>query len=200
MEFATSVLDGRTQSDELRHLDAPLIAADVESYADDAVGAKLVGFLLHPGHRQLPGRVHRLREHAHFLALFPSCLLISDVVDRAADDEAERPEARCLHEQELINRKIGGEKPTLQRIHALTAMLRDTSERVWVIAHRSDPPCLIVTESSAALRGESHSGLIRRVARPAAARVPAAPALSCAPRRQSLAPAPRSTGRVEQAQ
>ena len=48
--------------DELGQLAAPLVAADVEAHADDAVGAELVGLLLHPGHRELARVVHRLAE------------------------------------------------------------------------------------------------------------------------------------------
>jgi hypothetical protein len=56
------VLDRRADGDELGHVLAPLVAADVEAHADDAVGAELVGLLLHARHRQLAGVVHRLGE------------------------------------------------------------------------------------------------------------------------------------------
>ena len=61
MEHALAVADGGADRDELGELAAPLVAADVEPDADDAVGAELVGLLLHPRHRELAGVVHRLR-------------------------------------------------------------------------------------------------------------------------------------------
>ena len=67
-----AVLDRGADGDELRHVLAPLVAADVQPHADDAVGAELVGLLLHARHRQLARGVHRLREHLHLLALASS--------------------------------------------------------------------------------------------------------------------------------
>ena len=76
----------------------------------DAVGAELVGLLLHARHGQLAGVVHGLREHVHLLVLVPVRLLEADVVDRAADDEAERVEAGLLDEQELAHGQVGREQ------------------------------------------------------------------------------------------
>ena len=68
VQLAAAVLDRGADGDELRHVLAPLVAADVQPHADDAVGAELVGLLLHARHRQLAGGVHRLGEHVHLLA------------------------------------------------------------------------------------------------------------------------------------
>ena len=94
VELAAMMLDRGPDGDELGQLGAPLVPADVEPHADDAVGAELVGLLLHPRHRQLARVVHRLREDAHFLVLAPVGLLKADVVDRAAEHQPERLEPR----------------------------------------------------------------------------------------------------------
>ena len=69
MEHAARVLDRGADGDELGEVLAPLVAADVEAHADDAVGAELLGLLLHPRHRELARLVHRLREHGQLLVL-----------------------------------------------------------------------------------------------------------------------------------
>ena len=73
---------------------------------DDAVGAELIGLLLHPRHRQLAGAVHRLGEHRHLLAFFPTRHLDPDVVDRASEDQAQRLEPGLLDQQELVDAQI----------------------------------------------------------------------------------------------
>ena len=60
VQHALAVLDGGADREELGELAAPLVAADVEAHADDAVGAELVGLFLHARHRELAGVVHRL--------------------------------------------------------------------------------------------------------------------------------------------
>ena len=106
VQRAVAVLDGGADRDELRHVLAPLVAADVQAHADDAVRAELVGLLLHARHRQLARPVHRLGEHSHLLAFLPAGHLDADVVDRAADHQAERLEACLLDEQELVDRQV----------------------------------------------------------------------------------------------
>ena len=110
VKLAVAVLDRRADRDELGHVLAPLVAADVESHADDPVGAELLGLLLHARHRQLARAVHRLREYRHLLALFPAGQLEADVVDRAADHQPERLEARLLDQQELVDGQVGREQ------------------------------------------------------------------------------------------
>ena len=82
-----------------------------------AVGPELVGLLLHAGHRELARVVERLR---HLDELAAGLVLAEvlrrarvDVVDAAAHHEAERLEARLLHEQELVDREIAREKVRL---------------------------------------------------------------------------------------
>ncbi len=52
MQDAVAVLDRGSDRDELGHVRAPLVAADVEPDAHHAVRSELVGFLFHPRHRQ----------------------------------------------------------------------------------------------------------------------------------------------------
>ena len=71
MQLAAAVLDGRADGDELGEVGAPLVAADVEPHTHDPVGPERVGLLLHAGHGELTGVVHRLRQHVHLLVLVP---------------------------------------------------------------------------------------------------------------------------------
>src|SRR5438874_4530934 len=107
------MLHRRSDRDELREVGAPFVTADLEPHADDAVGAELVGLLLHAGHRQLPRVVHGLGEDVELLVLVPSTCLEPDVVDRAADDEPKRIEACFLDEQELVHGQVAREEPWL---------------------------------------------------------------------------------------
>ena len=98
MQLAAAVLDGGAHRDELGHALAPVVAPDLQAHADDPVGAELLGLLLHARHRELARLVHRLGKDVHLLALLPLCLLVADVVDRAADHEPERLEAGLADE------------------------------------------------------------------------------------------------------
>ena len=55
-------LHGGADGEELDDVRAPRVAVDVEAHADDAVGAELVGLLLHARHRELARAVQRLRQ------------------------------------------------------------------------------------------------------------------------------------------
>ena len=118
---------------------SPLVAADVEAHADDAVCAELVGLFFHARHRELARLVHRLREDGHLHRLLPARLLVADVVDRAADDEAERVEACLLDEQELVHRQVGGEEAAAHLGEALAPVLGHSFGRRRVVAHRAPP-------------------------------------------------------------
>src|SRR6185437_3793192 len=137
VQLAAAVLDRGADRDELGQVGAPLVAADVEAHADDPIGAELVGLLLHPGHGQLAGVVHRLSQHAELLALVPARLLPADVVDRAAQHEPERLEPRLLDQQELVHRQVAGEEPARDLLlHArdpLAAGLGDAGERARLV-------------------------------------------------------------------
>src|ERR1700722_7505630 len=102
-------LDRGADRDELGDVRAELLQRDVEADADDAVRAERVRLRLHPGHRQLPGVVQRLGEHGELLVLAPAADLEADVVDRGAQDQAKRAEARLTDQQELFHREVGGE-------------------------------------------------------------------------------------------
>src|SRR5207247_4138914 len=135
VQLAAAVLDGGADGDELGQIGTPLVAADVQPHPDDAVGAELVGLLLHARHRQLAGVVHGLGEDVHLLVLVPVRLLEADVVDRAPDDEAEWVEAGLLHEQELPHREVGREQACLVLGQAAAGVGGDALEGVWVVAH-----------------------------------------------------------------
>jgi hypothetical protein len=112
-----AVLDRGADGDELRHVGSPLVAADVQSDADDPVRPELIGLLLHPGHGQVTGAVHRLREHVELATRGGPGELEADVEDGAADDEAHRVKARLGDEQELVDAQI-------RRVQALTVLLQ----------------------------------------------------------------------------
>ena len=142
MQLALRMLDRRADRDELGELSAPLVPPDLEANADDAVGAERVGLLLHARHRELARVVHRLRQHVELLVLAPAPELQADVVDRAADDEAERLEAGLLDEQELVHRQVAREEAA-RLAHAaqpLATGLRDSFERCRVVAHALPRP------------------------------------------------------------
>ena len=96
---------------------------------DDAVRAERGGLGFHPGHGQLPGVVHGLGQHVELLVLAPAADLQPDVVDRAAEDQAERPEPGLAHQQELVDRQVRGEDrtglPRLQLGQPADRVLRD---------------------------------------------------------------------------
>ncbi len=92
MQLPAGMLDRGADGDELGQVGAPVVAADRQPHADDAVGAELIGFLLHARHRELAGVVHRLGQNLHLHVLVPVRLLEADVVDRAAKHEPERLE------------------------------------------------------------------------------------------------------------
>ena len=122
-------LDRGADRDELGDIVAELLHLDVKADADDAVRAERVRLGLHPGHRQLPGVVERLGEHGELLVLAPAADLEADVVDRSAEDQAKRPEARLSDQQELVHREVGGkDRPGLARLQfgePLDRVLRD---------------------------------------------------------------------------
>ncbi len=101
--------------DELEHFLAPYVLLHPELHPDDAVRAEVVGFRHHARHRQLPGVVHRLGQHLELLVLAPLSALNPDVVNRRADDESERLEARLADQHVLRDREVGGEHPARGR-------------------------------------------------------------------------------------
>ena len=70
---------------------------DFQSYTDDAIRAKRVGLLFHARHGQLTSVIHSLGEDVHFLVLIPGSHLIADMIDRAADHQADRVEASLAY-------------------------------------------------------------------------------------------------------
>ena len=135
------MLHRRADRDELGEVRAPVVAADRQAHADDAVGAELVRLLLHARHRQLAGVVHRLGQHAELHVLVPVGLLQTDVVDRAAQHEPERLKTCLLDEQELVDREVAGEEAALDvLLHALEALtpgVREPSERAGLVILRA---------------------------------------------------------------
>src|SRR5579863_4417815 len=102
--------------------------------SDDAVRVQFVGLGLHPAHGQLAGVVHRLGQDVELLVPAPPADLQADVVDRAAQHQAERPEAGLADQQELVHRQVGGEDgpglPRLQLGQAAHRVLRHPAGRV----------------------------------------------------------------------
>ena len=128
VQHALAVLDRGADRDELGHVRAPLVAADLEPHADDPVGAELVGLLLHPRHREVAGAVHRLREDVELAARGRARDLEADVEDRAADDEADRVEAGLGDEQELVDAQVRRVQALAVLLEALAARLGDPLE------------------------------------------------------------------------
>ena len=139
---------------------APVVAADVEANADDAVGAELVGLLLHPGHRELAGLVHRLGEHLHLLALLPLRLLVADVVDRAADHQPERLKAGLADEQELVDRQVAGEQARAVLLQARAARLGHALGAAGVIGHGVGSFLSLGCVLALSVSGEDCSGVV----------------------------------------
>src|SRR5260370_117159 len=90
----------------LLELDAAYpLASRAPSARDDAVRPEGLGLALHPGHAHLPGVLHRLGRPVEFRVLAPPPHLDADVVDRAAEHQAEWAEARLANEQEFVDRQ-----------------------------------------------------------------------------------------------
>src|SRR3982751_4837995 len=86
----------RARRDELEPALSPHVLLRAQVHADDTIGAEAFGFGLHPTHCEFACGVHGLREHGQFLVLSPPADLDANVVDRRADDEAQRLEARLI--------------------------------------------------------------------------------------------------------
>jgi hypothetical protein len=122
-------LDRRADRDELGDVRAELLHLHVQPDADDPVGAQRVGLGLHPGHGQLTRVVHGLGQHVELLVAAPPADLQADVVDRAAQDQAERAEPGLADQEELVDRQVRGEDRAgparLQLRQAAHGILRD---------------------------------------------------------------------------
>src|SRR5581483_2435308 len=126
VQNSLAVAHGGADRDELGEITAPLVPADVEPYADDPIGAELVRLLLHARHRQLARVVHRLSQDVHLLVPAPLAHLKADVIDRRADDEAERLEPGGADEQKLVDGEIAREEAALPHaLQTLAAVLRN---------------------------------------------------------------------------
>ena len=97
---------GGPDGDELGDVAAEFLHLDVQPDADDPVRTQFLGLGFHPAHRQLARVIHGLRQDIEFLVLAPPPDLQPDVVDRAAQHQAERAETDLPHQQELIDRQI----------------------------------------------------------------------------------------------
>ena len=118
---------------------APVVAADVEPDADDAVGAELVGLLLHARHRELARVVHRLRQDGHLLALVPAatagsrCGRCEQPTTRPSGSKpASLTSRNSLTERSLVKRLSAAELGD-----ALLPVLRQAFGRVRVVRHQS---------------------------------------------------------------
>src|SRR5260221_11158386 len=69
----------------------------------------MVGLSPHPGHRQFPGVIHRLRQDLQFLVLRPSPDLQANVINRRSDHEAQRLEPGLAEQHVLRDRQVRGE-------------------------------------------------------------------------------------------
>src|SRR5262245_3713734 len=97
------------KGDELKKLSIPFKPLDRQLHADDSVRLHRCGFSTHPAHRQLSRVIHRLRKYIELLILAPAAVLNTNMVDARADTQPDRFEPGFSHQQEFIDRKIGGE-------------------------------------------------------------------------------------------
>ncbi len=97
---------------------APLVARDFQSHTHDAISSELVSLFFHARHRQFAGMVHGLGQNDHLLVLVPPGLLVTDVVDRTAHDEANRVKTRLADQQELIHTQVAGKEWTMFGVSA----------------------------------------------------------------------------------
>src|SRR5262249_19612564 len=149
VQLALAVAHGGPDRDDAGEVVTPLAAADVQAHGDDPVGAELIGLLLHARHRQLACVVHRLREDVHLLVAAPRPHLEADVVDRRADDESQRLEARGAHEQELVDREVAREERALAHaLQAFAAVLGPPGGRGRVVGLRLVGLLLVGHETS----------------------------------------------------
>src|SRR5580693_2512234 len=107
--MAGPVADRGPGRHELQAVLAPGVHLHPQLHADDAVGSQVVGLGAHPGHGVLPGVVHGLGEDLQFLVPAPPADLQADVIDRGADDKAERLEAGLAEQHVLRCRQVRGE-------------------------------------------------------------------------------------------
>src|SRR5690242_4644045 len=77
---------------------SPLVPCDLKPHADNTVGTKRVGLLLHTRHSQLTRMIHGLSEDVHFLVLSPASKLESDMINGTAYYEANRVKACFPHQ------------------------------------------------------------------------------------------------------
>jgi ABC-type multidrug transport system fused ATPase/permease subunit len=99
-------LDRRAHRDEFGDVRAELLHFHLEPHADNPVRPQRVGLGLHPGHRQLPGVVHGLRQHVQLLVPAPAADLKPHVVDGRTEHQPQRPEADFADQQELVHRQV----------------------------------------------------------------------------------------------
>ena len=138
-------LDRRADRDEFSDVGAEFLHLHVQPDTDDAVGAQCVRFGLHPAHGQLASVVHGLGQHVELLVAAPAAHLQPDVVNGAAEHQAQRAEPGLAHQQELVDRQVRGEDRAgaawLQLRQAAHSILRDARgiqfrRYVLLVGHR----------------------------------------------------------------
>ena len=104
--LALQVPHGGAGGHELQHVHAPRVHLHLQLHAHDAVRAQVLRFGLHAGHGELSGVIHGLGQHLQFLVLAPATHLQADVIDRRAENEAERLEAGLAQQHVLGHRQV----------------------------------------------------------------------------------------------
>src|SRR5215472_6452065 len=100
----------RPDEQELQKVWSPVVALDLHADADDAVGVHGRSLLLHPMNREPAGVIHGPADDLQLLVPRRAIALPPDVIDGAAEDEAERVEPHALDAQQLIHGEIAGER------------------------------------------------------------------------------------------
>ena len=139
MLLARAVADRGPNGEELRRVSGRAEAAHLEPNADHSICAEGGGLLLHPLHGELACMVERPGQHLELLVADQPPALKADVVDRRAEHEAERLEARVLDEQVLVDGKVGSEDAGLALAETVATALRYALERIARLRHRSGP-------------------------------------------------------------
>src|SRR5215469_15507341 len=98
--------DTGTDGDELEKMCIPFETLDGQLDADNSVRPHGCSLGTHARQGQLPGVIHRLRQHIQLLVFAPTPVLDAYVINAGPDTEANRLEARFTDQEKLIDAEI----------------------------------------------------------------------------------------------